>query len=286
MVFQGTGVRARTKRLAALAGILLVAGTATASAHFQLIWSGKMARMPGGAQDVLVIFTHAFKGAPTMSMGDPKAMYLLRQPAGSKQVEKTDLLKSAEKFRFVNDDKTEATAFKVSLQGPQIRSMGDYVMVVEPEPFLETTEDKYIQQYTKLVMNVGGVPTIWDKDVGLPAEIRPLNKPYANWPGGVFRGLVLSKGKPVPFAEIEVEYLNRLPDPATKGWAGEPKVKAPHPALGTLSMKADASGTFAIGLPKSGWWGIAALGVGPQTQWKGKPLSQDAVIWVEVAEMN
>lgn len=286
MRFEGDRVGARMVRRLAVAGLFLVAGTMAASAHFQLIWSGRMARMPGGAQDVLIIFTHAFKGAPTMAMGEPKALYLLRQPAGAKQIEKTDLAKAAEKFTFVNDDKSEATAYKVTLQGPQIRSMGDYVMVLEPEPFLETTEDKYIQQYTKLVMNVGGVPTIWDKDVGLPAEIRPLNKPYANWPGGVFRGVVLSKGKPVPFAEIEVEYLNRLPDPATRGWAGEPKVKAPHPSLGTLSMKADASGTFAIGLPKSGWWGIAALGVGPQTRFKGKTLSQDAVLWVEVAEMN
>jgi cobalt/nickel transport protein len=271
---------------ALLASALLLASTASASAHFQLIWSGRMARMPGGAQDVLLIFTHAFKGAPTMSMGQPRALYMLRQPAGTKEVEKTDLMKVLEPFTFVNDDKSEVAAFRVPLQGQQIRSMGDYVMVLEPEPFLEETEGKYIQQFSKLVMNVGGVPNIWDKDVGLPAEIRPLNKPYANWPGGVFRGVVLSKGKPVPFAEIEVEYLNRVPDPSTRGWSGQPKVKAPHPSLGTLSMKTDASGNFAVGLPKSGWWGIAALGVGPQTQWKGKPLSQDAVIWVEAAEMN
>jgi cobalt/nickel transport protein len=90
----------------------------------------------------------------------------------------------------------------------------------------------------------------------------------------------------VPFADIEVQYVNRDIDPATRAWTGEPKVKLPHPAFETLSLRADASGNFTIGLPKAGWWGVAALGAGPTTTFKGKNLSQDAVIWVQATDMK
>ena len=39
----------------------------------------------------------------------------------------------------------------------------------------------------------------------------------------------------MPFAEVEVEYVNRDPDLATHGWTGEPRITAPHPALEVLA---------------------------------------------------
>ena len=48
----------------------------------------------------------------------------------------------------------------------------------------------------------------------------------------------------------------------------------------------DANGVFTYALPKAGWWGFAALGVGPDTKHDGKPLSQDAVIWVQAVDMK
>ncbi|WQG57717.1 hypothetical protein RHM66_22725 [Pseudomonas sp. RTB3] len=41
-----------------------------------------------------------------------------------------------------------------------------------------------------------------------------------------------------------------------------------------------------IGLPRAGWWGIAALNIGATKTYKGKPLSQDAVLWVQVRDMK
>lgn len=256
-------------------------------AHFQMLYPGESARQSNsGAFDLFAIFTHVFHGAPSMAMAPPRALYMLKQRGDEGKPEKVDLLKQAEKFEWLGSEKSGVAAYKVSLPSAQMRSLGDYVFVLEPEPYLEATEDKYIQQFTKTVVNVGGMPGNWDKVLGLPAEIRPLNKPYANWTGGVFRGVVLARGKPAPFAEIEVEYVNRKPDGATKLWAGEPQVTAPHPALGPMSIRADATGAFAIGLPRAGWWGIAALDVGPVKKHLGKKLSQDAVIWVQATDIK
>ncbi|MGD9843189.1 MAG: DUF4198 domain-containing protein, partial [Steroidobacteraceae bacterium] len=93
-------------------------------------------------------------------------------------------------------------------------------------------------------------------------------------------------GKPVPFAEIEIEYINHLPDLEGKAFATKAAVTAPHPAYGNLSIKADANGQFAIGLPRAGWWGVCALHVGPVTEHLGKPLSQDAVLWLQAKDMQ
>ena len=106
-----------------------------------------------------------------------------------------------------------------------------------------------------------------------------------NWVGGVFRGVVLANGEPVPGAEIEVEYLNHEPDFANHRFSDEAHVVAPLPGYEYTSVRADDNGIFVIGLPKAGWWGIGALGVGPDTSYQGKELSQDAVLWVQAKDM-
>jgi len=266
--------------------VTIAFGSTVAKAHFQMIYVGGSTRMPGGSMETLLLFTHPFVGNPTMAMGAPKAFYMLRKRGDAAKPEKVDLLPSLERIGFVDDDKTEVAAYRALVPATQIRSLGDYVFVLEPEPYLEASEDKYIQQFTKMIVNVGGVPSIWDKDVGLTAEIRPLGKPYANWTGTVFRGVVLSKGKPVPNAEIEVEYVSRRPDVAARTWAEGPRLKAPHAALANASLRSDANGTFTVGLPKAGWWGIGALNLVANAKHKGKSLSQDAVLWVEVTDVN
>ncbi len=42
---------------------------------------------------------------------------------------------------------------------------------------LTAEEDSYIQQMTKVIINVGGIPGEWMEPAGLPAEIVPLSKP-------------------------------------------------------------------------------------------------------------
>jgi len=134
-------------------------------------------------------------------------------------------------------------------------------------------------------VNVGGLPGAWDEPLGLPVEIVPLDKPYANWVGGVFRAVVLSDGKPVPHAEIEIEYLNHEPQIEHRRFDPEGKVTAPQESFSTLSVRADAAGQIIIGLPKAGWWGICALNLDDDLKHEGKELSLDAVLWLKATDM-
>jgi cobalt/nickel transport protein len=63
-------------------------------------------------------------------------------------------------------------------------------------------------------------------------------------------------------------------------------VNAPQDSFQNLGILANERGEFTIGLPRAGWWGICALGVGPQKTFKGKELSQDAVLWIQVTDMR
>ena len=53
-----------------------------------------------------------------------------------------------------------------------------------------------------------------------------------------------------------------------------------------MTIKANVNGEFAFGIPKAGWWGFCALGVGPADTYNGKELSQDAVIWIKAVDMK
>jgi cobalt/nickel transport protein len=163
-----------------------------------------------------------------------------------------------------------------------IQKPGDYTFFMEPAPYWEPAEDKFIVHYTKVCVNALGLSEGWDKPVGLETEIVPLTRPYGLWTGNVFTGQVLLKGKPVPDAEIEVEYLNESPD-------NKNIVKAPSDPYVTQVVKADKNGVFTYAMPRAGWWGFAALG---EASWKlkkdGKQKSVEigAVTWVRTIDMK
>lgn len=118
----------------------------------------------------------------------------------------------------------------------------------------------------------------WDLMVGLPVEIQPLSRPTGVWTGNLFRGIVKKNGKPVPYAEIEVEYVN------------DGTVKAPNDAFDTQVIKADQNGVFAYAMPRAGWWGFAALVKGDQKM-KAPDGSQAEVelgglMWVKTFDMG
>jgi cobalt/nickel transport protein len=278
-------VRFSAAAVAAAAGAIAGVFSPFALAHFQMLYVPESALERAAETPMAIVFTHPFHGGPTMSMGVPRSFYVVSQRGEDAAPVKTDLSKYLQPIEWQGVG-NKAAAYQAKLPREVVRSMGDYVFALEPDPYLEKEEDKYIQQFTKLVMNVGGVPGNWDKPLGLAAEIQPLNKPYANWVGGVFSGVVLSQGKPVPFAKIELEYVNHAPDLNAKAFATAGAIAAPHPSYENISVRADAAGTFSIGLPRAGWWGICALGVGPSTKHEGKPLSQDAVLWVQAKDMK
>jgi cobalt/nickel transport protein len=262
-------------QLAALAITLTVGGAAWA--HFQMVYTPDSALTRGGSLDFRVVFTHPFEAGHTMDMSGIDQLFVLHKG------KKKDLLKKAQPIEWTSlTNKGKAYKFTDKLRG-----MGDWVYCLVPGPYYEKNEDIYIQQITKSVVNVNGSPTDWDAEVGLDAEIIPLDKPYGLWTGNVFRGVVKSAGRPVPFAEIEVEYMNHKPLMAENAFAKKAEVeKVPNDAFVTMMIKADANGEFAFGIPKAGWWGFCALGVGPKKEFKGKELSQDAVIWVQAFDMK
>jgi cobalt/nickel transport protein len=266
---------------------LLLASVATAPvahAHFQLLYTPEAALAEAAEIPLALVFSHPFDNGYTMNMGTPEEIYVVSQ-RGEGEPRKTDLKQYLTPIEWSGVD-TKAAAFLVSPPRNVTRSLGDYTFVLKPAPYYEQNEDKYIQQITKTVINIGGIPGDWDKPLGLPVEIVPLDKPYANWVGGVFRAVVLADGKPVPHAEIEVEYLNHEPDIAARRFDPEGKVTAPQDSFTTLSIRADAMGQVMIGLPKAGWWGICALDLDDGAMHEGKHLSVDAVLWLKATDMT
>lgn len=264
--------------------ITAAALASSAFAHFQMVYTPESALTKGGDIPLKLVFNHPFADEHTMDMG-------LNAKEEIKPVEeffvvhkekKTDLKKDLKNIIFKgnsNEGKAYETEYKA-------RKMGDHVFVLVPAPYYEKNEDAYIQQITKMIVNVAGAPTDWDAELGLKAEIVPLTKPYSIWAGSTFSGIVKSDGKPVPFAEIEVEYLNYDVDVKANQMGKKAHATAPQDSFVTLTIKADENGKFTFGIPKAGWWGFAALGVGPDDKHDGKELSQDAVIWVQAKDMK
>jgi cobalt/nickel transport protein len=267
-----------------LTGLLLAGIAGTASAHFQLLYTPEAALNEATAVPLALVFSHPFDNGFTMEMGKPEAFYVLSQ-RGDAEPKKTDLMQYLEPIQWSGAD-SKGAAWLAHPPKSVTRSLGDYTYVLKPAPYYEKPEDKYIQQITKTMVNIGGVPGAWDEPLGLPVEIVPLNKPYANWAGGVFRAVVLSGGKPVPHAEVEIEYLNHEPEIDKHRFSPAGKVTAPQASFVNLSIRANAAGEISIGLPKAGWWGIAALDLDDDLKFQGKELSLDAVLWVHAKDMR
>ncbi|XPV69576.1 MAG: DUF4198 domain-containing protein [Halarcobacter sp.] len=246
-----------------------------ALAHFQMVYTPNTALEKGKTIEFKHVFTHPFADEHTMDMAGVEEFYVINK---GKKKDLKDSLKPITWKGKHNSGKAFESSYKA-------RRMGDHVFVMKPVPYFEAGEGIYIQQITKTVINVAGTPTDWDAQLGLKAEIVPLTKPYSIWEGGSFTGIVKSNGKPVPFAEIEVEYINNTPDMKNNAM-GPNKYKAPQDSFVTIGIKANKDGEFTFSIPKAGFWGFCALGAGSDKEYKGKELSQDAVIWVEAKPMK
>ncbi|WP_291440641.1 DUF4198 domain-containing protein [Desulfovibrio sp.] len=263
---------------------LLALMAVPAQAHFMVMYTPEVAKSEPSDMDVRIVFTHPAEAGHTMDMGGVKEFYAMYQ-RGENEPKKIDFMSSLKPITWKNPE-SSGPAFSALIPRKDMRSMGDYTFVMVPGYYLEKEEDVYMQQITKLVVNVGGIPGNWNSALGLPCEIVPLIKPYGVWTGNVFKARVLSNGKPVPNAEVEVEYMNHMPDLKANAMTKKGTVKYPHDAFVTQTIFTDDQGYLTFGIPKAGWWGFAALGVGPDKEHQGKELSQDAVIWVKAVDMK
>jgi cobalt/nickel transport protein len=254
-------------RLAALSGLAatLLLDATPAAAHFQeLIPSADIVDGQQGREVHLDLsFTHPMERGPVMEMARPVRFGVL---TGGRLRDLRDALKEGKR------DGRTAWSADYRLEAP-----GDHVFFVEPAPYWEKAEGKWIVHYAKVVVDFAGGGG-WDKPVGLPVEIEPLARPYGLWTGNLFRGIVRKAGKPVPFAEVEVE------------WRNDGSVKAPSDPFVTQVIKADASGQFAYAMPRAGWWGFAALvdSDKPAKSPEGKPAKTElgGLIWVRAQDMK
>lgn len=235
-----------------------------ALAHFQEILPSQDVLPEGGAVTVDLAFTHPVEGAPVMAMERPAQFGMLHDG------EHTDMLS-----RLVEKPHDGAMAWSLEAE---IETPGAAIFYVEPQPYWEPAEQKFIVHYSKVVVDSYASGEGWDELVGFPVEIEPLTRPTGLWTGNQFRGVVLKGGEPVPFAEIEVEFVN------------DGSVVPPNDAFITQVIKADANGTFSYTMPKSGWWGFAALldGDTPMTSPEGNEVvvEEGALIWVRATDMS
>lgn len=250
------------RRLLAVPALLVLAA-APAYAHFQEIIPSADVLSDGGEVKLDLVFTHPMERGPVMEMARPKRVGVLYQ-------DKTTDLAAALAEKKVDGKTTWTVSSKLDKPGAAI-------FFVEPQPYWEQAEKKWIVHYAKVIVDGFASGEGWAKPVGLPVEIEPLSRPTGLWTGNLFRGLVRAKGKPVPFAEVEVE------------WANDGSVKAPNEAFVTQVVKADANGVFAYAMPRAGWWGFAALVDGPDAKGpKGEAAKTElgGLIWVKATDMG
>lgn len=253
-----------------VAGMLLLAGvSAPVSAHFQVIQPSLeiISSSKERTIDLDVFFTHPFQG---LGLDMKKPVQFGVFSGGQKH----DLLNTLKQTTFVGTDKEKVQAYKTS---HKVKSPGEHIFYVQPQPYWEEAEETFIVHYTKTVVNAFGVEENWDQEIGLKAEIIPLTRPYGIWTGNVFQGVVKVNGKVVPHAIVEVELLH-----------GGNEVKLPSEPFITQTLKADANGVFTYGIPRSGWWGFAALVEGEKTMQRNNkeyPVELGAVLWIKAHDM-
>ncbi len=257
---------------AAIVGSLAVSGlavTTPAFAHLQmLIPSDDMVSTPSERLVRLNIkFWNPFEGHG-MSIDTPTRFGV--HFAGKN----IDLRDKLQPHGFIDRGGKNRQGFVASYN---ITKPGDYIFYMEPKPYWEPSEQRYIIHYTKVVVDAFGQEKGWDDPVGLKTEIIPLTRPYGLYTNNVFQGIVKLNGKPEPFSRVEVEYYNE-----------DGQLKAPKDSMNTQVVKTDVNGVFTYAMPKAGWWGFAALHRDKKMmEHDGKryPVELGALMWVKTVDM-
>lgn len=152
-----------------------------------------------------------------------------------------------------------------------IKRPGVYKFFVQPEPYFEPNEEKFISHVPKIIISAFGREDGWDEELGLKYEIIPITRPFGLYSGNIFQGKVLHNGKALSNLEVEVELYNTF------------GLKAPSNAHITQVVKTDANGIFSFVMNHKGWWGFAALIEEGTKEYNGKkyPIENGALLWIK-----
>jgi cobalt/nickel transport protein len=173
----------------------------TSAAHFGMIIPSRDVVGKDDKKEISLTlqFTHPFEGGPQMQMDKPEKFGVVAGEAV------TDLLGTLNEKK-VDGKSTWETNYKIT-------KPGDYIFFVQPKPYWEPAEDKFIVHVTKVIVDALGAQEGWykpiAKEAGLPVEIVPLSRPYSLYAGNVFTGQVFKDGKPVPDVNVEVEWWGK-----------------------------------------------------------------------------
>ncbi|WP_320169811.1 DUF4198 domain-containing protein [Maridesulfovibrio sp.] len=239
-----------------VASLLVLAFSGSALAHFGMLIPESSIVLPAKKSAGLELsFSHPFEGHG-MNLVTPKKFSVYYDG------QETDLLSALKKTKIMDHD-----AFKVEYK---FKRPGMYTFFMEPTPYPEPAEDNYIIHYTKTVVSAFNEGEDWNKPLGVKTEIIPLTRPWGNYAGNVFQGVVMLDGKPAPYTRVEVEYYNK-----------DSKYVAPFECMVTQEVLCDANGVFTFVCPKAGWWGFAGLN-DADYKIKGKDVELGAVLWIEM----
>jgi cobalt/nickel transport protein len=233
--------------------------------HFQVILPSKatVESQEDKKIELTYEFTHPFEQA-LMNMQKPLEAGVFYE--GKKQ----DMLST------FKEEKKEGMSF---WKGSYVfKAPSTYQFYVIPKPYFEPAEGKFIQHQTKVIVDAFESSEGWDEPVGLKAEIIPFTRPYGLYSGNIFSAKVLYKGKPAKNVEVEVELYN-----------DKHHFKAPTNSHVTQVVKTNENGVFHFVMPKSGWWGFAALiddDVKISKDKKEYPVELGAVLWVHCEDMK
>ena len=238
-----------------LAGVLVLLAATAATAHFgMLIPDADELTAQKRTVNLTLSFSHPFEGVG-MELVKPAEFYVVQDNG-----ERVDLLGSLTPAKVMDH-----SAWKTSFTPKQ---PGMYAFVFDPVPYKEDAENNYIRHITKVVVDAYGEGEEWNKPLGLKTEIVPLTRPFGNYAGNVFQGIVMLDGKPAPYTRVEVEFYNK-----------DGKRQAPNERMVTQEVIADGNGVFTFACPWKGWWGFAGLNPDGQP-YEGRELELGAVIWV------
>lgn len=239
-----------------LAGILLLAGAA--EAHFGMVIPSRsmVLNNKDATVSVDVAFAHPF-AANGMKMENAPEL---------------DVWEGGNKSRLAMTE-TEWLGTRAFRSEFSIKRPGVYILGMTPKPYYEPAEERFIIHYTKTVIGAFGYEEGYGNPIGQPVEIIPLTRPFGNYAGNIFSGVVLQGGTPLPGAPVEVEFFNK-----------DGRYSAPNPYFETQVVHTDANGVFNFAVPWPGWWGFAALATGPDKMEHGGELREvelGGVIWLE-----
>lgn len=242
---------------------LILMAASTALAHFGMVIpsASVVPDQQHASVNLALSFSHPMEGTG-MTLAAPAAFQVFCDG-------KAEDLKAGLKAATIMDHDAWTAQYAV-------KKPGVYQFVMEPQPYWEPAEDCFIIHYTKTVVAAFGEEEGWAEPVGVKIEIVPLTRPFGNYAGNVFQGQVLLDGKPVPGADVEVEFYNK-----------DGKHKAPNEYMVTQVVRTDANGVFTYGVPFAGWWGFAALNTATEKmthEGAPKDVELGAVLWTEFLE--